>query len=82
MSDAQEQRAAPPMHARDRRLYVALAWSAIPASLSASAAIALATGQLGLWPAVGGVVAGIVAMAVVSFYALEKKSPRSGIRGR
>jgi hypothetical protein len=64
-----------PMHARDRRLYVILAWTAIPAALVVGCFIAWGGGQLpGRW-AIAGMSAGIVGMAIGTVYALEKRAP-------
>jgi len=64
-----------PMHPRDRRLYVILAWTAIPAALFAGCFIAWGSGQLpGSW-AIVGMLVGIVGMAIGTVYALEKKAP-------
>lgn len=64
-----------PMHTRDRRLYVILAWTAIPAALFVGCFIAWGSGQLpGSW-AIAGMLAGAISMAIGTVYALEKKAP-------
>jgi hypothetical protein len=64
-----------PMHHRDRRLYVILAWTAIPAALVVGCFIAWGSGQLpGIW-ALAGALVGIIGMAIGTVYALEKKTP-------
>jgi hypothetical protein len=69
------------MHPRDRRLYVILAWTAIPAALIVGCFIAWGTGQLsGLWASVG-VIVGLAAMFVATLYALEKKAPAARYPG-
>jgi hypothetical protein len=59
-----EPEAAKPMHARDRRLYVVLAWTAIPAALIVGCSVAWGSRQLsGLWASVG-VFIGLATMSV------------------
>ena len=64
-----------PMHARDRRFYVILAWSAIPAALIVGCFIAWGGGQLPWYWAVSGIVMGLLGMCAATLYALEKKAP-------
>ena len=66
---------ASPMHARDRRLYVILAWSAIPAALIVGCYIAWGSSQLPDAWAIAGIAVGLLAMAGATIYALEKKPP-------
>ena len=66
---------ASPMHARDRRLYVILAWSAIPAALIVGCYIAWGSSQLPDAWAIAGIAVGLLAMAGATIYALKKKPP-------
>jgi hypothetical protein len=69
------QEVANPMHPRDRRFYVIIAWSAVPAALIASCFIAWGGGQLpGDW-AIAGIIVGLLGMCAATLYALDKEAP-------
>jgi hypothetical protein len=75
-SEERRPESGPPMHKRDRVLYLVIAWSAIPAAAVVAGFVALSS-NLPHWGA-GLIVAGALGMGGASLHVLEKRPPSLG----
>jgi len=67
---------ASPMHAKDRRFWLAILWAgSIGGALAVGCYIAWASGQMPLHLAAPGIAIGLLAMAGATIYAFEKRPP-------